>query len=123
MDIQIDMDKLNAHVGKAVEKAVLSYLFMSGRQQAAAAKAKGPIDLESKIIKYMKQSKSFADDIRYSKITNAGYMPYGKLLRLMKMPSVELMAIVDGMLASGSIIRVDGTKFGFNGLVLCAHAE
>jgi len=120
MNIQIDMDKLNAHVGKAVEKAVLSYLVMAGRQQAAAVKAEEPIDIEAKIIAYIKQSKSFADDIRYSKITNAGYMPYGKLLRLMKMPSVELIAIVKGMLATGSIAKVD-SKFGFRGLVLCVH--
>lgn len=120
MNIQIDMDKLNAHVGKAVEKAVRSYLVMEQNQQLRMKRKNKCSDPEAKIISYIKSARKFHDDARYTKVTSKGYMPYSKLLALMKLPSVELRSIVDGMLERGLIVKVDAALFDYNGDVLTA---
>lgn len=65
-----------------------------------------------KIIKFLKNVRTYKGDANYGKICAKGYMPYGKLLRLMKISTRQLKEILETAGESNQILSLDGDSIG-----------
>ncbi len=77
------------------------------KTRTGGVKAKQPAHTMERLIQYVFQCHRYIDDRQFTPAIKLGYMPRGKLLKLMKLPAAEFESLAEKAVESGEIKTAD----------------